>query len=278
MPTDVSAVVEPEVDADKPSDGIASFTRGITERAKAASKPASAKSEQTPIVAPAKAEPEKAVAKDKESTPKKEAAPTGEPEKKPDDELSQKLKERDRAISRIGNENKELKRELDIMKAKIEGTYEEPVKPSPDDEKALADFQGRERADMRAAVGMYGAEVIQDSLYADNNPYLQLIKDEPWWHQRVMSSPNPVQEAMTILSERRLVKELGSDLDKAKTKLAEEMKPKLLEEITSKERVVTTGKTPPSLSSVRTAGNETEKGRGSLSRFSVSKLNPHNSL
>ena len=97
--------------------------------------------------------------------PKGKAEPT---------ELEKQLKSQSDANRRLGQELRDSKDQLDraleavkMLQAKIDGTYEEPAQPTPEQIKAQADFSGREVASARMAVERYGADAVKAAIYTE---------------------------------------------------------------------------------------------------------------
>lgn len=140
-------------------------------------------------------------------------APSGE-EKKTDAQppewaaIQKQLGEQTRANKKLGKsniellqKNKELANELKELRVKLDPSYQPPAGPTPEQERALIEFQARESTSRKVAEEKYGAEAVQAKIYAEDSPYRQLISDHPWVHQRVLGSDNPVLEIFQVLDE-----------------------------------------------------------------------------
>lgn len=106
-------------------------------------------------------------------------------------------------------QSKELKAELAALRARVDGTPSEPAGPTPEQERALIDFQAREAASRKVAEDKYGVEFIKTQLFDEESPYRQLISEHPWIHQRVMGSDTPILEALDALNEHQVLTTYG---------------------------------------------------------------------
>lgn len=233
----------------------------------------------TPAVAPASpaVSSASAVQPDK-AEPKVEVAPSL-PES-----VQKQLGEQTKANKRLGRENGELKRSLDVLKSelkelrsKFDGTYTAPVGPTPEQEKALVEFQARESASRKVAEDQYGAETIQAKVYAEDSPYRQLISEHPWVHQRVMGSDTPILEALSAMEEFDVLTQFGRTSKSVLENVEKTVKDKLWKEWTqqmAQSQDSTTGKPVATLGDVR--GEATRGGPArSASTFSLTRFNPH---
>lgn len=180
--------------------------------------------------------PTEASATTEEKADSKEAPAGEEPaasaEKKPSQEESQRA-----AAARLGNQVKELTgklRDLEeqnrVLTAKVNGTYEEPAAPTPEEVAARAEFKGREQASRSIAEEKYGAEALKEQVYAPGSEYEQLVKENPYIHARVMRHPQPAVAAMQALERHRFEQTYGEDSAQWKAKIEAELRPKLLAE------------------------------------------------
>lgn len=192
--------------------------------------------------------------------PKGKAEPT---------ELEKQLKSQSDANRRLGQQLSEKSDQLDraleavkMLQAKIEGTYEEPAQPTPEQIKAQADFSGREVASARMAVERYGADAVKAAIYTEKgvkSKIEELKAEKPWIANRIFTSELPAMEAMQILEEEKWFSTYGTDPSKWLEKIEAELKPKHLDEFRKQIAVTETGKPGPTVSDVRGAGGTTEK-------------------
>lgn len=158
---------------------------------------------------------------------KAEAAPPASPassdgEKKPDalppefQAVKKQLSEQTTANKKLGRsniellqKNKQLQQELLALKEKFDPSYTPPPAPTPEQERAVIEMQAREVTSRKVAEERYGLETVQKKIYAEDGAYRQLIEEQPWQHQRVMASDNPVLEAFQVLEEVEVLNTLG---------------------------------------------------------------------
>ena len=201
-PTGVDGFLKSTLTAMKPTE--------TTSPAPANEKPVENKS-VTPPAAPAKAE----------AAPPASPAPSGE-EKTADAlppefaAIKKQLGEQTNANKKLGKSNiellqsnKALKQEIEKLKAQFDPSYTPPPGPTPEQERALIEFQAREVTSKKVAEERYGLEVVQSKIYAEDSPYQQLIREHPWQHHRVMASDNPVLEAFQVLDEAEVLNTFG---------------------------------------------------------------------
>lgn len=106
-------------------------------------------------------------------------------------------------------QSKALKAELAELRAKVEGTPSAPSGPTPEQERALVEFQAREAASRKVAEDKYGVEFIKTQIFDEDSAYRQLISEHPWIHQRVMGSDTPILEALDALNEHQVLTTYG---------------------------------------------------------------------
>lgn len=162
------------------------------------------------------------------------------------------------AARRLGNEVKAIKTQLDtvleenkVLQAKVDGTYKEPEKPTPQQIEQHAEFIGREKASRTEAERLYGAPAVKEHIYDPGSTYEVLVREKPWLQRRVMAHPQPTLEAMRILDEQVFVKKYGDDPKQWVSKIEAELEPKLLEKFKQQTQLPPTGKEPPTVSETR---------------------------
>jgi hypothetical protein len=165
------------------------------------------------------------------------------------------------AARRLGSEVADLKRDFAvlaeenrILKAKADGTYQEPAQPTTEEVTARAEFKGRETASRAVAEGQFGAETIKTQIYDDASPYKVLVQEKPWLHVRVARHPQPTLEAMRVLHEQTFLKTYGDDPLQWVSKIEAELKPKLFDEFKKQAAVQPTGTRAPSVTEARGSG------------------------
>jgi cell division protein FtsB len=270
MPTDTLTPASPS--------GVESFLTSTLAAIKPQETTSAAQSpdSSTPAQAPASAAPPSASGPPQTEEKKAEAAPSI-PES-----VQKQLGEQTKANKRLGRENVELKRTLDALKneikdlrSKYDGTYQAPTGPTPEQEKALVEFQAREAASRKVAEDQYGSEAIQAKIYAEDSPYRTLISEHPWVHQRVMGSDTPILEALTVLEEFEVWSQFGRTKDAVLTNVEKTVKDKLWKEWTQQMAQTAkphTGKPVATLGEVRGDESRTAQGRPAPG-FSLNQFN-----
>jgi hypothetical protein len=141
-----------------------------------------------------------------------------------------------------------------VLKAKADGTYQEPVQPTSEEVATRAEFKGRETASRAIAEGQYGADIIQTQIYDEGSTYKTLVSAQPWLHARVARSPQPTVEAMKVLKEQEFLKTYGDDPTQWVSKIEAELRPKILDEFKKQTATPVTGAPAPSVTEARGSG------------------------
>lgn len=172
------------------------------------------------------------------------------------------------AARRLGQEVADLKREFSViaeenrvLKAKLDGTYQDPPKETPEEAVARAEFKGREAASREVAVGLYGKDVLEKEVYGDGSTFKQLVKEEmeqakgkSWTYLEVVNSPQPPIAAMRAIARRNFAKQYGDDPAQWVEKIRAELEPKILEKFKTQAAVPVTGAPAPTVSESRGSG------------------------
>ena len=210
-------------------------------------------SPEKPITKPAKPSPVPSKAAEKAPTdekvePKAEVKVAAtkdakEPKEDADDAadvgtLNKRLKDTRDYATKLGQENKELKKshsalvkELEIVKAKLDGTYVEPAPVPPEQLTAMEKFKARVEIDNQLMVDQYGAEQIQKLIWDTDSPYQQLEIMDPAIKMRVSNSTRPVLEAMKVVEEHKFFEKYGRDPVKIREAIIAEERENLTAEI-----------------------------------------------
>lgn len=210
-------------------------------------------SPEKPITKPAKPSPAPVKAAEKASTdekvePKAEVKVAAtkdakEPKEDADDAadvgtLNKRLKDTRDYATKLGQENKELKKshsalvkELEIVKAKLDGTYVEPAPVPPEQLTAMEKFKARVEIDNQLMIDQYGAEQIQKLIWDTDSPYQQLEIMDPAIKMRVSNSTRPVLEAMKVVEEHKFFEKYGRDPVKIREAIIAEERENLTAEI-----------------------------------------------
>ncbi len=188
-----------------------------------------------------------------------------EPPKAPEDKdpVKEQLDRQSAANKRLGRDNAELKQRFDQLMQKHEELIarangdEPPKKPalSEDQIRAQENFRGRDLASKPVAYGIYGEQEVEQSVYADESPYVELVKDKPWIHFEVTRHAQPAIAAMQALKRETFVKKYGDDPTKWEEKIAAALKPKLFEEFQKQYTAPVVGKEVPSVTGARNSGS-----------------------
>lgn len=152
--------------------------------------------------------------------------------------LNKRLKDTRDYATKLGQENKELKKshsalvkELEIVKAKLDGTYVEPAPVPPEQLTAMEKFKARVEIDNQLMVDQYGAEQIQKLIWDTDSPYQQLEIMDPAIKMRVSNSTRPVLEAMKVVEEHKFFEKYGRDPVKIREAIIAEERENLTAEI-----------------------------------------------
>lgn len=152
--------------------------------------------------------------------------------------LNKRLKDTRDYATKLGQENKELKKshsalvkELEIVKAKLDGTYVEPAPVPPEQLTAMEKFKARVEIDNQLMIDQYGAEQIQKLIWDTDSPYQQLEIMDPAIKMRVSNSTRPVLEAMKVVEEHKFFEKYGRDPVKIREAIIAEERETLTAEI-----------------------------------------------
>lgn len=172
--------------------------------------------------------------------PQETVAPAAEAKPDPSREAEGKAKDEENhrsAARRLGKQVHELEAQMGklaeqnrILQARLDGTYEEPISPTPEQVQARAVFAGRELASRELAVQRYGEERVKERIYDPNSELSQLLQRQKWHEQRIAESLQPTLEAWTILEEEVIRGKYGNDPSQWAAKIIAEAKPALQEE------------------------------------------------
>jgi len=199
-------------------------------------------------------------------------------------EVMRQLQDQTKANKKLGKNNialleqvKAMKAEMQELRSKYDGTYTPPVGPTPEQERALMEYQAREAASRKVADEKYGAETVQAKIFAEDSPYRQLISEHPWVHARVMGSETPILEAFTVMEEMEVLTKYGTTTQSVLENVTKVVKDNLWKEWTQ-QMANGTGEQPGK--PVATLGDARgESGRQEQSRqapvFSLSGFNRH---
>jgi hypothetical protein len=170
------------------------------------------------------------------------------------------------AARKLGKQVQELQAQLAqlaednrILKAKADGTYEEPTGPTPEEIQARATFEGRELASQELAIQKYGAEKVMERIYAKDSELSQFLTQQrtekkTWAERRIAESLQPTIEAWTILEEHTFKEKYGNDPSQWAAKIIADAKPALVEEIKKTLSAPVVGTPAPTVTQARGSG------------------------
>lgn len=170
------------------------------------------------------------------------------------------------AARRLGKQVHDLQAQMDalaqenkVLKAKVDGTYEEPQGPTPEEIQARAVFEGREIASRELAAQKYGADKVWERIYANGSELHQVLKEQPWQERRIEESLQPTLEAWNILEETAFKEKYGNDPSEWKAKILAESRPLIIEEFKKTLHAPPTGAPAPSVTQARGDGGPTQQ-------------------
>lgn len=244
--------------------------------------PASANSKSAPVESPVAS---------KDAAPPAPVAPSGD--MKPTDaaakpvdmdEVMRQLNDQTKANKKLGKNNialleqvKSLKAEMQELRSKYDGTYTPPVGPTPEQERAMLEYQAREAASRKVADEKYGTETVQAKIFAEDSPYRQLISEHPWVHARVMGSDTPILEAFTVMDEMEVLTKFGTSTQSVLDNVTKVVKDNLWKEWTqqmAKGAGETPGKPVATLGEARGDAGRQDQSRQQPA-FILSQFNRH---
>lgn len=169
------------------------------------------------------------------------------------DKTDKRLRDKDAYITKLTGKLRDLETQMTVLQKKLEGDYQEPVPPTPEQAAATARLQAKAELSRTMAIQTYGEDTVQTQVLAEDSPYRALEAAHPWVFHRVVASEHPVEEALTILKEQRLFEQWGRDPDKILEKAEALLRPKLMKEFAeaAKGMGIVPGKIVPGLSGVR---------------------------
>lgn len=206
------------------------------------------------------------------TSPQETVAPAAEVKPEPPkDAEAEKAKAEEghrQAARRLGKQVHELQAQMNTLaeenrtlKARLDGTYEEPQGPTPEQIRARAEFEGREMASRELAAQKYGAGKVEDRIYAPGSEFVQLLEEQPWQQIRIARSQQPTLEAWNILEEQSFRAKYGNDPSQWSAKIIEEVKPRLVEELRKTISAPVVGTPAPTVTQARGSGGPAKRER-----------------
>ncbi len=175
-------------------------------------------------------------------------------------DLETQLTERDERLAALSEE-------VRILKAKADGTYQEPKAPTAEEIRQKAIFDERERHSRTVAQELYGRDVVKKAIYDDGSAYEALVKRKPWLQLEVMRHESPTVRGMQLLALEDFTAHYGDDPGKWIEKIVAEVKPKLFEEFKSHTTATPVGREAPSVSDGRGSGESQPRQRSMADLF-----------
>jgi hypothetical protein len=180
------------------------------------------------------------------------------------------------AARRLGKEKQELQLQLQaemeqrkILEAKLNGTYQEPQKPSEDQIRFEENLKVRETASRNVANERYGEETVRKLVYEPDGAFKTLTKTRPGLGLDVMKHDQPVLAAIYLVNRLKFEEKWGEDPDQWEAKLTDAIRPKLMDEFKQQAETSLKGNPPPSLTEARGAGGA---GRETVKELSASDI------
>lgn len=221
-----------------------------------------------PSAMPTTTETPSGTAEGDQTKPKSDTAKAPEIKPEPtakdkDDKIEKRLRDKDAYIGKLSGQVKDLQTQMTVLQQKLDGTYQEPAAPTPEQAAAVAKLQAKAELSRTLAMQTYGEETVTQQVLAEGSPYRALEQAHPWVFHRVVASEHPVEEALTILKEHQLFEQWGRDPDTILQKAEALLRPKLMKEFAeaAKGMGIKPGAMVPGLSGVR---GESEKAKTPL--------------
>lgn len=168
--------------------------------------------------------------------------------------------------TKINQQLVDQKRHLDTIGKKLDGTYTEADEPTAQEAASQAALFQKVSTSNAAAERMYGKEVVQNLIWAENAPF-RAYEDNPSVQARIMNAEAPVLEAIRFVQETQFFSKYGEDTEAIKKAIRSEYETELratvdeLVEERLRERLQKKDSAPSSLSTTR-ASTDAPKGNG----------------
>jgi hypothetical protein len=136
--------------------------------------------------------------------------------------LEKRLKDTRDYATRVESDNRSLKERLKVLEAKIDGTYVEPIGPSPDQLEEQRRWMERATTDRQAMYDQYGEETVNARLFHPDSQYQKLEQSDPLITERLKRANRPVLEAWKILEKHEFEEKYGKEPDAIKAAIIAE--------------------------------------------------------
>lgn len=175
---------------------------------------------------------------------KQESEPPIEDAKPDDDQdtLKKRLKDTRDWASQVNKRNQELDAQLRKLEADHKALADKLNGVAPDvtskdvDPVEMAKLNERARISKAIAEQVYGPDVVQELIYAENSPYRQLEQADPYVKARVFQAEQPVMEAIKQLKWKNFTDSYGNDPDDVVAKITEEVKAEFVKNLKDRSR------------------------------------------
>ena len=195
--------------------------------------------------------------------------------------LKKRLKDTRDYATKVNKTNQELTTRLskltadfEVFKAKAEGTYVEP-KENTIDPVELARLTERTKISKAIAENLYGAETVEELIYAEGSPYRALEQADPYVKARVFAADQPVIEAIRQLKWKNFTDLYGDDPDKVVAALRDELTAELVKTFKEKNRTKRTVDDVGGLTDVNGSGGDREEPRTKPTKLDSKTLFPN---
>jgi hypothetical protein len=169
---------------------------------------------------------------------------------------------------------KKLQSDIAILTKKVEGTYVEPAQPEVDPVQ-MARLEERAKISRAVAEQIYGPELVQELVYAEDAPYRVLEQADPFVRAKVFGADQPVMEAIRQLKWKHFFDQYGTDPDDAYGKVRDEIKAEFVKTLKEKGRGKKTVDDLDGLSNMNGAGgSERTSEHSKVAPTSLAKLFP----
>lgn len=171
------------------------------------------------------------------------------------------------------SENKELKKQIEVLGKKIDGTWDEEAEKEKESKSGFSDeLKGKMTASYQAALKEYGQEFMERHINNPNSDYQKLREKNPHIDERIKSADQPFMEAVKYLKEEQFFEKYGRDTEKIIEKIKEELEPELRKLITRElqEKISVKEKVPSGIRDVK--GAVADKKEGKDNGFKVTPL------
>jgi DNA primase len=142
--------------------------------------------------------------------------------------------------TQVQNQNvtlQKMQRDIEIANKKLDGTYDPAVDDAPKIEPQAiaqtAELAGKISSSREAAFQVYGADLVEKMLWAENAPFKE-IESNPVVEMRILSSPTPVLEAMKVMEEYAFYKKWGNKPQDIETNIRKAYEKEIEDKVTKK--------------------------------------------